>query len=116
MMICIMLQTILFRKVSMDLHRKIKVESATKIIFMYKLYNLAMKKFSTKMKENNFPVNYTYGPTDEYKDARVEKVDSKIYKNFRITCIQKDISISQGINLALTNWLEEYKDDISDVG
>ena len=80
---------------------------------MYKIYIDAMKEFSTKIKKDNLPVYFTYESTDEYKDARIEKIDSSIYKSFKITCLQKDISISQGINLALTGWLEERQSDIS---
>jgi len=92
-----MIQTVLFSKVSIDSHKRVKAKSAILGIPMYGLYNLAMKEFSAKVKEDNFPINYTYESTDKYKDARVEKTDSEIYKSFKITCIQKDISISQEI-------------------
>lgn len=110
-----MIQTVLFIKVSIGTHRRVKAESAISEVPIYKLYNLAMKKISAKVKKSNMPIYFTYGPTDKYKDIRVEKVDSEIYKSFKITCIQKDISISQGINLALVSWLENQKDDISDL-
>ena len=110
-----MIQTVLFRKTSIDLHRKIKAKSAITEVPMYELYNQAMERFSTKMKKDNLPINYTYGPTNNYKDIRVEKVDSEVYKGFKISCIQKDISISQGINLALASWLEN-QNDASDLG
>ena len=108
-----MIQTVLFRKGSIGLHREIKAVSAVKEIPVYKLYNLVMKEFSARMKEENLPIYFTFESTDKYKDIRVEKVDSEIYKSFRITCIQKDISISQGINLALVSWLEVCENDIS---
>ena len=108
-----MLVTVLFRNVSLDLHKKIKAESAISEVPMYELYNCAMKRFPVEMKKSDLPVYFTYESTDEYKDARIEKIDSNIYKSFKITCLQKDISISQGINLALTGWLEERQSDIS---
>ena len=110
-----MMLTVLFRKVDITLHKKVKAESAIREIPMYGIYNLAMEGFSAKMKEDNFPVNYTYESIHKYKDARVEKVVSEVYKSFKITCIQKDISISQGINLALKSWLEICENDISNL-
>jgi len=104
-----MILTVLFRKVDIGLHTGIKIEGATSGMTMYELYNRAMKDFSAKMKEDPTPVTYTREAVDKYKDVRVEKVDSEIYKSFKITCIQKDISISQGINLALASWLENLK-------
>lgn len=109
-----MIQTVLYRKVNIDLHKGIKSHSAVIDVPIYMLYNMAMEQFSAKMKKYNFPVYYTYEPTDTHKDIRVEKVYSEVYKGFRISCIQKDISISQGINLALKGWLEEH-DDASDL-
>jgi len=104
-----MIQTVLFRKVNIRLHKEIKSKSALIDIPIYLLYNMAMEKYSAKMKENILPVHYTQEPTSVYKDVRVEKVYSEVYKSFKISCIQKDISISQGINLALTDWLEDQK-------
>ena len=105
-----MIQTVLYRKVNIGLHKKIKYNSVLIDVPTYMLYNIAMKDFSSKMKKENFPVHYTHESAGAYKDVRVEKVDSEVYKSFRISCIQKDISISQGINLALTSWLENQND------
>jgi len=104
-----MTRTLLSRKVNIGLHKKIKSESALREVPIYMLYNIAMEEFSDKMKYNLFPVRIRNEPKHNHKDIRVEKIDSEIYKNFKITCIQKDISISQGINLALTDWLEDLK-------
>ena len=108
-----MLVTVLFRNVSLDLHKKIKAESAISEVPMYKLYNCAMEEFPVKIKKSDLPVYFTFEPIDHYKDTRVEKIDSEIYKEFKIICIRKDISISQGINLALEDWLERQQNDSS---
>ena len=110
-----MIITVLFIRVDIDLHKGVKAKGATCERPVYKLYNRAMKDFSAKMKERYQPMFFTYGPTGGYKDTRVEKIDSEIYKSFKITCIQKDISISQGINLALASWLECIRDDSSNL-
>ena len=108
-----MMLTVLFREVEECLHKRVKSESAIIEVPIYKIYNNAMGGYSTKMKYNRFTVHIRDEPEHNRKDKRVEKVDSEIYKGFKITCIQKDISISQGINLALASWLEVCGSDIS---
>ena len=110
-----MIITVLFIKVDIDLHKEVKAESAICEKPVYKLYNRAMKEFSEKMKRRHLPIYFMHKSTNEYKDIRVEKVDKDIYRIFKITCIQKDISISQGINLALASWLECIRDDSSNL-
>ena len=111
MISCIMVLTVLFREVDESLHKRVKSESAIIEVPIYKIYNNAMDGYSVKMKYNRFPVRIRDEPKHSHRDKRVEKVDSEIYKSFKITCIQKDISISQGINLALASWLESQEDD-----
>lgn len=108
-----MILTVLFREVDEILHKRVKTESTIIEVPIYKIYNNAMDCYSTKMKYNRFPVRIRNTPKYNHRDKRVEKVDSEIYKCFKITCIQKDISISQGINIALANWLESQSNDIS---
>jgi len=110
-----MLITVLFIKVNTNLHKGIKSKSVSYGMPTYALYNNAMKDFSNETKGNTSPANFIEIPTSFYKDIRVEKIDRELYKSFKITCIQKDISISQGINLALASWLESRKNDNSDL-
>ena len=107
--------TVLFKEVEENLHKRVKSESAIIEVPIYNIYNNAMDGYSVKMKYNRFPVRIRNKSEYNHKDKRVEKVDSEIYKSFKITCIQKDISISQGINLALASWLEN-QNDASDLG
>ena len=107
--------TVLFIKVEVALHKGVKTESTIVEEPMYKIYNRAMNSFSMSMKLNELHVCIEDKPQPICKNIRVEKIDSEIYKSFKITCIQKDISISQGINLALKSWLESQSDDISEL-
>ena len=108
-----MIQTVSFRRVDKVVHKKVKAKSAIVELPIYKLYNYAMADFSERMKRDQFLVHFEEAPGHDYKDIRVEKVDNRIYKSFKVTCVQKDISISQGINLALVSWLEVCENDIS---
>ena len=110
-----MILTVLFREVEEGLHKRVKSESAIIEVPIYKIYNNAMDGYSAKMKYNRFPVHIRNEPEHNHKDKRVEKIDSEVYKSFKITCIQKDISISQGINLALESWLEVCGNDIGNL-
>ena len=110
-----MLITVLFRRVNRDLHKGAKDISYSTGTPLYTLYNDIMKDFSERLKDDKSPIGFQEIPAALYKDTRVEKIDSELYKGFKITCIQKDISISQGINLALASWLECIRDDSSNL-
>ena len=111
-----MLITVLFTRVNRNLHKRAKDVSYSTETPLYALYNDIMKDFSERLKDNESPISFQEIPSAFCKDTRVEKIESELYKNFKITCIQKDISISQGINLALASWLENTNNDHSSMG
>ena len=96
--------TVHFSKVDHRFHLSIRTRSIIDKVKMGLYYGQAMDEFTKSMEGNKEHIRYT---EETGESARVEEVDSEIYKQFKITCLQKDISISQGINLALKNWLDK---------
>lgn len=100
--------TVHFANVDHRLHLSIRTKSIVNKVKMGIYYNKAMEDYSKLMKGDTIPMFSNDISTGE--SARVEGINSETYKQFKITCIQKDISISQGINLALKDWLENQND------
>ena len=100
-----MLKTVRFAKVSSRLHLSIVSMGVVNKTTIGKYYNKAMNNFIKAMKQDHLPI-FLDTTSPEYKPARVENIDSNVYREFKITCTRKDISVSQGINLALKKWLD----------
>lgn len=103
-----MLKTVRFAKVSSRLHLTIVSMGVVNNTTIGKYYNEAMVAFIEKMKKDHLPV-FIGTTSSEYKPARVENVNSEVYKEFKAICAQKDITASQGINVALKDWLDTTK-------
>ena len=97
-----------FAKVDHQIHLSVRTKSILNKIKMGVYYNAAMKDWSALMKKGHTAPVLTIDESN-CEEKRVETIDQTIYKNFKITCLQKDISVSQGINLALKRWLDNQK-------
>lgn len=111
-----MLKTVNFRKLDRRLHLSIKAESTLSNVNIGTFYNEAMDEFTRSMRVSKEPAGKfnNFIPIDE--SARVEGIDSDIYTEFKVTCLQQDLTIGTGINLALKNWLESRDGNSSQVG
>ena len=101
-----MLITVRFAKIDHGLHLSMIARSVTSKVLAGVCYNSAMDEFNKLMKGDLTPINHP-DLGQFFEPARVENINPEIYKEFKITCLQKDISLSQGINLALNNWLDK---------
>ena len=98
-----------FRKLDHILHKSVKAKSIILNVKICVIYNEAMDDFTKSMRVSLEPTDKynNFIPIDE--SARVEGIDLEIYKQFKVTCIQQDLRIGTGINLALKRWLDMYK-------
>lgn len=97
-----------FAKVDHQIHLSVRTRCILKKVKLGVYYNAAMKDWSALMGKGHTAPVLTLRESN-CEEKRVENIDQNIYKNFKITCLQKDISVSQGINLALKRWLDKQK-------
>lgn len=100
------IKTIRFAKMNEDLHDLAKIKGIQDKKVVGECYNSAMKWYSIKMK--NKPLDTTIPNISNvgYISKRVANIDYDTYREFKISCIKLDINVSEGINLAISEWLE----------
>ena len=96
--------TVRFAKVNLDLHTSMKAASTLLSMRMGVTYTKAMEDLNKTMKRVSNQRFWTETTID--KPVRVECIDEEVYKQFKITCILQGWTTSEGINLALKDWLD----------
>lgn len=96
-----------FAHITDDLHTKMKAKSVNDKVNVGTTYNDAMESFSDQVDYSTMDLNAPDVSQPEYTSKRVTNIDKKTYIKFKVTCLKKEISVSQGMNLAIIEWTTE---------